>query len=193
MPDACLFLIPEVTYSQVLISFPSSLSSRISFLWQIIGGMGMLLDGEKRRDGWIPGFEWFWNRMPLFSFSQKLVLQQLPCYTLRLVLTSLVSSSIFSWRFAFILLSKSLSILWIPHDRSLTARSLFPFHHHCLAIPVLPVLYLLSSTILFQDLFLFWFPFPLLSYKLIPFLYFPFWFTIHFSFSFSSFLFSFHY
>ena len=65
--------------------------------------------------------------MPLFSFSQKLVLQQLPCYTLRLVLTSLVSSSIFSWRFAFILLSKSLSILWIPHDRSLTARSLFPF------------------------------------------------------------------
>ena len=67
---SCLFLIPEVTYSQVLISFPSSLSSRISFLWQIIGGMGMLLDGEKRRDGWIPGFEWFWNRMPLFSFSQ---------------------------------------------------------------------------------------------------------------------------
>ena len=62
--------------------------------------------------------------------------------------------------------------------RLLTARSLFPFHHHCLAIPVLPVLYLLSSTILFQDLFLFWFPFPLLSYKLIPFLYFPFWFSI---------------
>ena len=118
---SCLFLIPEVTYSQVLISFPSSLSSRISFLWQIIGGMGMLLDGEKRRDGWIPGFEWFWNRMPLFSFSQKLVLQQLPCYTLRLVLTSLVSSSIFSWRFAFILLSNYLVLVFHLNSESFSS------------------------------------------------------------------------
>ena len=66
-------------------------------------------------------------------------------------------SVLFSLKFFSNLLPPSLySLLTVfpSFGQSLTARSLFPFHHHCLAIPVLPVLYLLSSTILFQDLFL---------------------------------------